>query len=111
MIPCKDCLLLGACRHKGYVDIFKECSLIDYYLDSCCSVHLRDPVTLLSIYKIMRPTNWSLKTRLQEKIGGKSVKIVVERRGSNFYHDGVPIPFDMTLDQAICRHGDDENER
>lgn len=58
----------------------------------------------------MRPTNWSLKTRLQEKIGGKSVKIVVERHGANVYHKGLHIPFNMTLDQAICRHGDDENE-
>ena len=65
MIPCKDCITLGICRHKGYGGLLQACSFFRRYLKGKgthnCNEMKRE------IMEIIRPTQWKIVS-----VGGDS---------------------------------------
>jgi hypothetical protein len=51
--PCIDCITLPICRHKSYMDLLKDCILIEDYKN-------RNPYKKLeTIQYILKPSIWN----------------------------------------------------
>jgi len=80
MIPCKDCLLIPACRHKPYQTLLNDCSLVAelLYINKTGTYisAKRQSGFIQSIYevkRILKPLYW--KTRQRYSIEG-SIDII-----------------------------------
>lgn len=65
MIPCKNCLLIPACKFKPYYKLLQECDLIYKYSrsnpdknDHKCSQSSR--IMDIDIEKVLHPTRWRI---------------------------------------------------
>lgn len=80
VIPCEDCLLVPACKHKPYMNLMDECVNLrgaiykDGYGGRRLTISRRRDVSdkaLLKVHEILNPPNWILeytRERLRYKI-------------------------------------------
>ena len=66
MIPCKECLLLPTCRHKRYLDLFFDCSLIAERIRRPDWPALRDSKAIYELESLFKPTNWRFGHRFDD---------------------------------------------
>jgi hypothetical protein len=57
--PCKDCLCVPICKHKGYTDLFEDCSLLLAYEPNYYSLSGREIDHMKQIEQILKPNLWS----------------------------------------------------
>ena len=62
MIPCKDCLLIPICKHKYFLDLRRECSIINHYLYIYRPIGARGfEKRMQRIYHVLKPSFWEVK--------------------------------------------------
>lgn len=57
--PCIDCILIPMCRHKRYIRLKMECSLLEAYIGPFKGVVNRDQGKMNHLQKVLNPTTWS----------------------------------------------------
>ena len=73
--PCKDCVCIPICRNKDYVDLFKDCYLVDEYTSSKSKyIVLRDQNKICNIQDILKPSAWLFK-----KVKGSQYAMVFKK--------------------------------
>ncbi len=58
-IPCKQCPTLAICRHKKYLNLFRECSILIKYEPNYQRVNKRSQSKLQTIADTLNPTVWN----------------------------------------------------
>jgi len=56
-IPCIDCVCLPVCRHKDYMSLFSQCSLLNNYIPKHNAVD-RTSIYFYALQDILKPTKW-----------------------------------------------------
>lgn len=56
--PCKQCILMVKCKHKDYLDLFKQCTLITKYIPDHRFRYLRDMKRIIELTNTLVPTKW-----------------------------------------------------
>lgn len=65
--PCEECLIIPICRHKYYVSLFRQCSILTEYERSYTSVLGWDFNRILAIENALKPTKWESHIREDER--------------------------------------------
>lgn len=60
MIPCKNCLILPACKNKGYMETFIDCKLIKAYVPGYAVVSTAREEGIINLYRTLKPTFWHI---------------------------------------------------
>jgi len=58
--PCIDCICIPICRHKRYMNIFRECILLRTYEPGYCQSITRSKKMIQTIYDLILPTMWRI---------------------------------------------------
>lgn len=56
--PCEQCICLAICRHKRYLNMFRDCDILRIYEPHYQSVTRRTAVRIINIVRILEPTIW-----------------------------------------------------
>jgi hypothetical protein len=81
--PCKECLCKGACKHKDFLIMYRDCNLLYDFLPNGTSLYERDQECLALLYRSLRPSTWLLG-RI-EVLNGKKLLISEVRSDMDFY--------------------------
>jgi len=82
MIPCKDCLLVPACRHKPFGNLIADCEIIHGQLYKTPvpmkSDHTRTNFIQMveKLWDLFRPTRWKIHRYVQKDT--QEIKIMIE---------------------------------
>jgi hypothetical protein len=89
--PCKDCLCVPFCRHKDYIDLISNCSILrnHLYKDQDPNNEIfyfgeekEDYTTLLEpLYNDLKPTKWALLVDNEGEVFNIGEKYIACRRG------------------------------
>ena len=70
--PCEKCICLPTCRHKRFVSMVLECSIMNHHLFDHNITSDEYWKRLRKTFKVLGPPRWSLETR-------KSTSVVAKR--------------------------------
>jgi hypothetical protein len=85
LCPCVDCICLAICRHKKYLTLFQDCSIVKMYEPHYQLLHKRNYYRIVHLESILHPSMWEY---ILEK-GLSSLYMVSEKET---YSDKVYIP-------------------
>ena len=59
--PCIDCICKPICRHKPYLRMIWECSLIKEYIPDYNHISITNREPLISVESALNPITWRVK--------------------------------------------------
>ena len=90
-LPCEQCISLAICRHKSYLALFWDCSLLRIYEPRYQELTGRNEDLILKLVSVLEPTLWSFKP---EKVWDDIY--VVRDKNSKFYNHRANVITDTT---------------
>lgn len=61
MTPCKECVSIAICRHKEYLQLFDDCSIIKSFVPDHRHRHIRNSVKIKLLCNDLKPTKWKYR--------------------------------------------------
>jgi hypothetical protein len=76
--PCEECISLAMCKHKEFVQLFKDCSIITNHIPDFGNVMKRNKLKIELLEKTIQPVLWTfiLKPKYDE-----SYKLIFAKNG------------------------------
>lgn len=56
--PCEGCITKPICRHKRYIHMLKDCTLINDYVGPFTGVSTRNQKLMNNMQEALQPTTW-----------------------------------------------------
>lgn len=60
IFPCTNCVCVPICRNKDYLQIFRDCTLIEDYIQKPSFYHHRNQRRLEQLFLYLQPVRWEL---------------------------------------------------
>ena len=62
--PCKECISLAICRHKDYLVLFDQCSMVRTYISDHANYKKRSNFKVNRLCNVLKPTIWTYASNM-----------------------------------------------
>jgi len=60
--PCENCICMSICRHKRYLVLFEDCTILKKFESNPNIIEHRLNEKIILLEKVLQPSKWFIKT-------------------------------------------------
>ena len=85
--PCIDCILIPMCRHKTYISMIFQCSIVREYIPNYNYIDEDNRLKLITIESAIQPITWAAppKSKMLIRYSLITLQIATAKKGINQY--------------------------
>lgn len=61
--PCENCICMSVCKHKRYMALFQNCTILEKFEPNSNVIQHRDQEKIMLLEKVLQPTTWFISFR------------------------------------------------